>query len=209
MATWPCESGGWAKSIKIDLGEADRQALSAIVTDRNTLPRMLGRPQKHVWRVRISADRRWLRQHGTHLPHRHQQDRALAMAGAVPRGGRAGPAARQAPPLAHSTAFAGCASSCDCRHPGRTAGRDHALDFRRDGQAHRHQRQFRCSGSGARTDCSRTRRVCSSCPRIPGSPRSSLISSDSMLIRPPTPSSCRSTRRAKFRHLTEPNRAYR
>ena len=34
------------KSIKIDLAEADRQALSAIVTDCNS-------PQKHVWRAQI------------------------------------------------------------------------------------------------------------------------------------------------------------
>ena len=34
------------KSIKIDLAEADRQALSGIVTDRNS-------PQKHVWRAQI------------------------------------------------------------------------------------------------------------------------------------------------------------
>jgi len=34
------------KAIKIDLAEADRQALIAIVTDRNS-------PQKHVWRAQI------------------------------------------------------------------------------------------------------------------------------------------------------------
>ena len=40
------------KSVKIDLAEADRTALTAIVTDRNS-------PQKHVWRAQIvllSAD---------------------------------------------------------------------------------------------------------------------------------------------------------
>jgi transposase len=41
------------KAITIDLAETDRLALSAIVTDRNTLPRVLGRPQKHVWRAQI------------------------------------------------------------------------------------------------------------------------------------------------------------
>src|SRR5580658_9336175 len=34
------------KAIKIDLAEADRQALTAIVVDRNS-------PQKHVWRAQI------------------------------------------------------------------------------------------------------------------------------------------------------------
>ncbi len=34
------------KAIKIDLTESDRQALTAIVTDRNS-------PQKHVWRAQI------------------------------------------------------------------------------------------------------------------------------------------------------------
>ena len=34
------------KSIKIDLAETDRQALTSIVTDRNS-------PQKHVWRAQI------------------------------------------------------------------------------------------------------------------------------------------------------------
>ena len=34
------------KAIKINLAEADRQALTAIVTDRNS-------PQKHVWRAQI------------------------------------------------------------------------------------------------------------------------------------------------------------
>jgi transposase len=34
------------KSLKIDLSEADRRALTAIVTDRNS-------PQKHVWRAQI------------------------------------------------------------------------------------------------------------------------------------------------------------
>src|SRR5271154_3298986 len=34
------------KSIKIDLADADRQALTSIVTDRNS-------PQKHVWRAQI------------------------------------------------------------------------------------------------------------------------------------------------------------
>jgi hypothetical protein len=34
------------KAIKIDVAEADRQALIAIVTDRNS-------PQKHVWRAQI------------------------------------------------------------------------------------------------------------------------------------------------------------
>ena len=34
------------KATTIDLTETDRQALSAIVTDRNS-------PQKHVWRAQI------------------------------------------------------------------------------------------------------------------------------------------------------------
>jgi hypothetical protein len=34
------------KATKIDLAEADRRALIAIVTDRNS-------PQKHVWRAQI------------------------------------------------------------------------------------------------------------------------------------------------------------
>src|SRR5438270_12661147 len=41
------------RTTTIDLTETDRPALSAIVTDRNTLPRVLGRPQKHVWRAQI------------------------------------------------------------------------------------------------------------------------------------------------------------
>jgi winged helix-turn helix protein/DDE family transposase len=41
------------KTTQTDLSEADRQALTAVVTGRNTLPRVLGRPQKHVWRAQI------------------------------------------------------------------------------------------------------------------------------------------------------------
>jgi transposase len=41
------------KATTIILTETDRVALSTIVKDRNTLPRVLGRPQKHVWRAQI------------------------------------------------------------------------------------------------------------------------------------------------------------
>jgi hypothetical protein len=41
------------KRIIIDISDTDRQRLVAIVTDQNTLPRVLGRPQKHVWRAQI------------------------------------------------------------------------------------------------------------------------------------------------------------
>jgi hypothetical protein len=45
-ATGPGDSGGCAQPSKIDLAEADRQALTAIVADRNS-------PQKRVWRTQI------------------------------------------------------------------------------------------------------------------------------------------------------------
>ena len=41
------------KRIIIDISDTDRQRLVVIVADRNTLPRVLGCLQKHVWRSQI------------------------------------------------------------------------------------------------------------------------------------------------------------
>src|SRR5580693_8430683 len=123
------------KAIKINLAEADRQALTAIVTDRNS-------PQKHVWRAQIvllTADgcgtMDLTRRTGTSKTSVWRwQDRS--------RRGRGRPAARQDPPLAHSTAFAGGAGQRGRCYANRASWRDNALDVGRDGQARWHQRQF-------------------------------------------------------------------
>ena len=62
----------------------------------------------------------------------------------------------------------------------------------------------RFSASGARMGCSRTGCVSSSSPTIPSSSRNCAMWWAFMSIRPPTPSSCPSTRRAKSRRSTHP-----
>jgi hypothetical protein len=80
--------------VTVDLSDADRQHLAAIVADRNS-------PQKHVWRaqsVLLTYCRRlW---HGRdHAAQQHQQNGSLALAGTLHDGWCRRPAARQNPPL--------------------------------------------------------------------------------------------------------------
>ena len=115
------------KSIKIDLAETDRQALTSIVTDRNS-------PQKHVWRAQIvllTADgcgtMELTRRTGTSKTSVWRwQERFLR--------GRGGLAARQDAPVAHSAAFGGSPGTRGRRDANHPLRRNHALDLGRDGQ---------------------------------------------------------------------------
>ena len=91
----------------------------------------------------------------------------------------------------------------------RSARRDDPLDRRHDGAGEPASAPARSSASGRRTGCSRIAGGSSSSPTIRSSSTSCATWSGSMSIRRPTPSCCRSTRRARSRRSTAPSRACR
>ena len=189
--------------VTIDLTAADRRRLEAIVGDRNS-------PQKHVWRAEIVL----LTADGSARPRScagRASRRPASGAGrsASCRGRRRRPAARQDPAVAHPAARAEVASTrVVALTADRSAGRDDALDRRRDGQGGRHQRQLGAAHlAQPRPAAAPDRR--SSCPTTRSSPPSCATSSASMSIRRRMPSCSRSTRRARSRRSTAPSPACR
>ena len=152
--------------IKVRVSAADRVQLDAIVADRNS-------PQKHVWRAQIvllTADGCGTAE--IMRARRCQQDGCLALAGTLHDRWCRGLAARQDAAVAHSAARSRGCGARRRRDPDRSAWRDDALDGRRHGQASRASASVRCNASGAGMVCSRTGRVCSSCPTIRSLPPS-------------------------------------
>ena len=189
--------------ISITLTPLVRGRLEAITRDRNAA-------QKHAWRaaiVLLSADgvgtNEIMRRTGKsktcvwRWQERFMQEgiegllrdktRPSRIAPLGPRGGRA------------------CGDADACR----SARRDDPLDRRPDGTSERHQRQRGPAHLEERMDCSRTVIGSSSSRTTRTSSTSCATWSGSTSIRRPTPSCCRSTRRARSRLSTAPSRACR
>jgi len=124
------------EGITIEMSDADRTRLAAIVADRNS-------PQKHVWRAQIvllTADgvgtNAIMRRTGkSKVTIWRWQERFMTE-------GIAGAAARQDAPVVHSAAADGGARPHSGPDPDSAAGRGDPLDGRDDGQSARHQRQL-------------------------------------------------------------------
>jgi hypothetical protein len=202
--------GAMAQQVCVVLSVAERQQLAAIAADRN-------RPRKHVERAHIvlaSADRhspqRVARSIGVSRPTvwRWQQRFAASGVEGLLRDKTRKPgkpliaAETTARVVALTPAFAGAGSAPNrpTRRPAGPAGRwPKPLA----------SRWARYSASGGCTSYSRIGCVASSTRAIPALPPSSSTSSASMSIRRPTPSCSRSTRRARSRPSTAPNRVCR
>ena len=126
-------------NLGLFVSAADRARLAAIVADRNS-------PQKHVWRARVVLLTRGSARHRRdHAPDGLEQAVGLALAGAVPRGGRRRAAARSDPAVAGAAARPSKVAERDPAHPGgAAAGRGDALDGAGDGAGER-----RVAGHGA------------------------------------------------------------
>ena len=125
------------EGIRVEVKAADRACLEAIVADRNS-------PQKHVWRARIvlltaggAGTSEIMRQAG------YEQSDRLALAGAVHarRGSRACCATRRGPRASRRWVPRSTAKVVALTQR-RSAGRNHPLDGRDDGESSRHQPQF-------------------------------------------------------------------
>src|SRR5580704_6352247 len=122
--------------IVIEVTAADRQQLAAIVADRNS-------PQKHVWRAQIvplTADgcgtAEIMRRTATSKTAVWRwQERYMT-------DGVAGLLRDKTRPSRLPSLGAAVEVRVVSPHVGRSAGRDDALDGRRDGQGNRHQCQF-------------------------------------------------------------------
>ena len=154
------------------------------------------------------CDGGWLRHSGDHAPHRHQQDGCLAVAGAVHERRRQRSAARQDPSVAHPALAGAVEQSVVARTladpPGETTHWTAAMAqesgisvssvqriWRRHGLRPHRVRQFKLSND---------RQFASKLRDIVGLYSLPLRRRGS--IRRPTPSCCRSMKRARSRHWT-------
>jgi len=190
------------KQSTIAVSDADRQALTVIVMDRNS-------PQKHVWRAQIvlltvdgCGTMELTRRTGTSKTSVWRWQQRFVAEG-VPGLLRDKTRPARIPPLGAEVEARVVAP----RKPQHLARPRTGPRLRWPNTLA--SASVRCNAFGASMACNRIKYTSSSCPTIRGLLPNCSTSSGFMSLRRRTPLSCRSTKRAKFRRLTGPSRACR